>query len=236
MKRITFALAAMLMMLLLFAACSSAPTEVAAAEEEIRQEVVQADTWQEAYATLLRQYAQLPSYFYYNWGGAGWEFFLHDINRDGIPELIILDRFSGRYTGYFVAYTFTDGAVVQLTTEYHGAQFFTRPGNSPGIITVTGHGAYDSTAIMVLDGHKLAIEAKVSVNDADAQLIWRVNNETVTQEEHDRKRDIISADHDDWRLILTHKVNEDNIRDVIAGWSPAVLFLLRQPHLYTARY
>ena|GEM_PF-7085054 len=75
----------------------------AATQEPIEQTV----TWQESYAELLRAYAAERYYGQRleEWE-TGWEFALHDINRDGIPELLLGARQISGHIEYRYVYTF----------------------------------------------------------------------------------------------------------------------------------
>ena len=66
-------------------------------------------TWQTAYEEILRDYASRQDII---WEGRGW--FLHDIDMDGVPELILR---TGRGSTQSIIYTFRDGNAVRLNFE-----------------------------------------------------------------------------------------------------------------------
>jgi len=79
-------------------------------------------TWQEAYAALLWNYtsqcpyaAEFPLAAEERWG---WHFALHDIDRNGIPELFSIMRHSTGHASYSAIYTFVDGKLVPV--EFQG--------------------------------------------------------------------------------------------------------------------
>jgi len=100
---------------------------------------VSADTWQEAFAELLRLYLATPLR---DWEEA-WKFILHDINQDGIPELILVTRHITGHMEYRYAYSFANGVTVQLGFENFltdGAIFAPMDG-SPWIVAFLAAGS-----------------------------------------------------------------------------------------------
>jgi len=75
-------------------------------------------TWQEAYAALLRDYASQCPYAadFPLAADRGWgrHFALHDIDRNGFPELFLMLRHRYGDVTYSAVYTFIDGKVVPL--------------------------------------------------------------------------------------------------------------------------
>lgn len=93
-----------------------------------------ANTWQYKYAEILRNYIDIDL------TGTmedSWNFALHDIDRDGVPELFIIMEYSTLHVGYRYIYTFIDGIVKQLEFNFIGATdggILIPPNNSPFII------------------------------------------------------------------------------------------------------
>jgi len=174
-KKIILAIAALLIAVLLLAACSSSSdyypnadyyisTEYTETGVEIYETVPipQIQTWHEAYAALLRQYyratAHLPA-------EEGWLFAFHDINGNGVPELIIWDSYFGSF--FFTvhaAYTFAEEEVRQLeiTEDFGGhpatISLFSPPGNTPGIIVNGAGEGFWRRMLINMEGYSLVIE------------------------------------------------------------------------------
>ena len=71
------------------------------------------EPWRQAYTALLRDY--LSRGFSAPWEAGGrtsGEFIYYDIDKDGVPELIVADSF--HFTSYLAVYTFRGGRVVQI--------------------------------------------------------------------------------------------------------------------------
>ena len=110
------------------------------------------DSWQEAYAAILRYYAEIvgcdfaasSNCFY----ACGWHFILHDINGNGIAELFVKQINCYIRTSYFSAYTFSYNRAIQLELNltWPSAEIILTPyDNSPWIIAffpVAGGGYY----------------------------------------------------------------------------------------------
>jgi hypothetical protein len=73
-----------------------------------------AATWQEAYAALLWNYASQCPYADYDREDWGRHFVLHDIDRSGIPELLLMERHKYGTVTYYAVYTFIDGELTPL--------------------------------------------------------------------------------------------------------------------------
>ena len=178
--------------------------------------------WQEAYAYRLLRYTQFPSYC-----GRAVEdcdcrhFILHDIDGDGIPELIITNEIF--IHTYFVAYTFADGILKPIG---HGrdlvVEFFALPNDRRGIITSGSWPYQDFLEMVVMAGYRLTWDFR-STSGKDlinGQYFWRINGAEVTEQEHDDRIYNMLGNRDDWQRISRYEVTEDNIRDVIANWQP----------------
>ena len=147
-------------------------------------------TWQEAYAALLRSYAQnvLP---WHAPDESDVHFILYDISGNGTPELIITDR--QFVTSYFVAYTFASGEAVRLDSYYwydYYVDFFAPPSGMLGIGIHSTTERQRPAVILLMDGEKLI--------DIDAP----------------------SMEVYEWRQLSCYVITEDNIHDIIFGWQP----------------
>lgn len=156
-----------------------------------------ATTWQEAYSARLQEYMQRPPLIA---GSIGWHFLLHDIDEDGIPELLVTDSWNTKSVNHLFAYTFVDGELETLNIDYFGWQFFERADGRPGIVTDSGTGVGASMAILVMEGRRLVVEDRLAWDDEDFD---------------DRFNDIFRG----WSglHIPSHVVNEANIHNVILG-------------------
>jgi uncharacterized protein (DUF433 family) len=115
--------------------------------------------WQEAYAAVLYDYAARSNRV---------NFFLHDIDRDGMPEVIVAFEYEDEI--HSAVYTFGDGKAQPLEYAegvhlyvYRIAGFSATPDNAPGIINFLigpmiggipelSFGRYQR---IVIDGHRL---------------------------------------------------------------------------------
>ncbi|MCL2841444.1 MAG: hypothetical protein FWE05_11830, partial [Defluviitaleaceae bacterium] len=111
-RKDTFILALTLVVLFTFTACGSNSNTEAPAEEQGNNdissdiEIIINSSWQEAYTEILRLYATGQ---HLNEWETGWEFTLHDINQDGIPELFLGARQISGHIDYRYVYTFLGG-------------------------------------------------------------------------------------------------------------------------------
>ncbi|MCL2378033.1 MAG: hypothetical protein FWC77_02800 [Defluviitaleaceae bacterium] len=113
----------------------------------------QALTWQEAYAALLREYAELPPVT--EWATRG--FILYDIDKNGTPELIITRKDEDFFDipdsiRTEAIYTFRYGEVLRLQGEFFtNNSAFAPSGNQPGIVVHCGL----RTHLLVIEGNRL---------------------------------------------------------------------------------
>lgn len=131
--------------------------------------------WQEAFAEILRHYhTNVPPPE--DW--LNWHFFLHDVDKDGIPELFIVYLAAGIWST--AIYAFADGAITPIEGSFFAYWGIYPPTSRPGIIIQ----AYGLTDLMVVDDGKLTVELALSQPffDTDEQL-WHINGVEVTQEE-----------------------------------------------------
>ena len=159
--------------MLLTVSCETASAEFVENDAEIPISERQTLPWQEAYATLLREYAEK---------GHSINFILHDFDKNGIPELIVAG-----YTGFDekpssegelidAVYTFRDNEMLSL--EYGESiinvgiyalaircGITSTPDNTPGVITYEigpSAGTFGTSCYynrIVIDGNKLVIDA-----------------------------------------------------------------------------
>jgi len=182
------------------------------------------EAWQYAYAELLREYAMLilghsPCGYFPNEPGGF--FILYDIDTDGVPELIVADRF--HFTSYFAAYTFSDGSIMPLEAEYfydYGTRFFALPDNNAGIGMESNEGVFNSAALLVIDGHRLIPKFRLSRWESweASRTLWSINGDEVTEIEHDEMYDKLFGRWYERDLIFHHEITEANIQDIVFGW------------------
>ena len=172
------------------------------------------EEWQKAYATLLRNYALKPPSHGFDYLSRS--FILHDINQDGIPELIITYAAAGIW-GESI-YTFIDGDVVPL--EFRDSFFayndiIAPRDNQAGIVIA----AYGLVRLMQID--ETGIFAEISLQspflpfDDDK---WFINDREVSEEEHDAMLNIIIDDWPQWSdssRLWPYELTEENIQNVI---------------------
>jgi len=115
------------------------------------------DTWQEAYAELLRSYAELP--LRPDSIEIGWHFALHDINRDGTPELFLLMLYGNGHNSYRSIYTFNDRILLSLEFENFAidGSLFSLSNGGPYIIARTDVGFGASYMRMLISSNKIIV-------------------------------------------------------------------------------
>jgi hypothetical protein len=187
--------------------------------------------WRDEFVTVLRGY---PLRFWdterWYWGGYGGFFLLHDINRDGIPELITIGLH------HQAVYKFTQNGVVSLEVGddisffgpfVAGGGVITYPiGNVPGIITTTSYVFGWFASLMVIEGNRLVIESDIrSVHGFDFETDldftnWWIDNREVSQADFYQKVDSLMGVGRQWtREGIPHYLFTDaNIQSVIFGW------------------
>ena len=184
------------------------------------------EKWQKAYATLLREYATRPvphGYYYFHRS-----FILYDINKDGIPELIIT-RISTGISGESI-YTFTDGEVVPLTFRDDFFAYYTimsRPDNQSGIIIF----AYGYMTLMQIDETSMFAEIHLlSPLFKEDDWRWYINGVEVTEDEHNEMVDFIMVGRNmfSWYThyhyhIWPYAITETNIQSVVLDFHGEIL-------------
>ena len=211
--------------------------------EEVEQPTeIQHFSWQEAYTEILRQYAELPLDFD-SLGelGRGWNFILHDINQDGIPELILVMRYLS-FAGIYSVYTFTNDEVVSLEFDevVGDVGLFAPPNNNPGIVFSQWAGSGAMYSKMGIEGNALSImvrgfhhlneegfekEWELSEQGLDFEYSyeWRVltiNDEPATAEEFEYMFGAWKREY--W--LRDFPIIEYNIRNGVLGWTQDTRF------------
>jgi len=201
-------------------------------EEAEQVAAIHTDSWQEAYAETLRLYATGQNLREWE---TGWEFALHDINQDGIPELFLGARQISGHIDYRYVYTFfggeeTSAAVTRLDFEgfLTDGAIFSPIDNSPWVaafIAVGSGGRYvklemiglglvptvDGMASMSDEGHEMMF----AYDDFDWQNYeWyylTIDDIEVTAYEFES----VFGTHRSRAWLGFHKANEVNIRSII---------------------
>jgi len=181
----------------------------------------QAETWQEAYAKLLRWYMVYAPPI--DDGLIRRSFILHDLDLDGIPELIVTYIAAGIWTQSIN--TFRDSRTVQLEGSFFAYFSVYVPLNDkPGIVIQ----AYGHTCLMVVDEYSLVCSICLDrpFFPADwygATVNWYINGEVVTEEEHDSIfHSLVAYDHEERgrRRLWPYDITEDKIQSIIFNWEP----------------
>jgi len=123
------------------------------------------NTWQEAYASLLRYYAELPIEQFglpvnLEWG---WHFVLHDIDQNGIPELFVLMHNLSGHTNYHAIYAFSNSEAISLEFDnmrWGDLSILAPLDNSPWIILSHAVGSGASLTRLKIDGNIIVSDAQ----------------------------------------------------------------------------
>jgi len=195
-------------------------------------------SWQEAYAALLRDYAKLPLAEM----DAGWSFFLHDINRSGVPELFLVLEYETGHVRYDAVYTFSDGKAVSL--EFEGLTtdggIFAPLDGSPWVVLFGAAGSGGVYLQMVIDGYRLITVADgwFFISEEGHEQMWlaleegqdfdwqnykwydlSIGGNTATVEEFTN----VFGHRDERRWFRAHSITENNINSVIFGcWESTI--------------
>ena len=213
-------------------------TEANTQERIFGQPAPQGTLWQMAYMALLRDYMRSPVDEWH----LGWRFILHDIDLDGIPELIILNN-AGIFSYSFAAYTFRDGEVLPLEIDRRiWLNFYAAPlDGRPGIVTFSNSDGLASYMdyrnafvvgwdLIIIDENRLVKEIAASqvylytVPENSWELYgihWYINLEKVTEAEFFEISDAVLGDWDEVMGRFGNfpaDITEDNIREAIFGW------------------
>ena len=186
-------------------------------ERQITNPIIIPDAapWQEAYTEILwNYYANVPPMEYYVLR----YFFLHDIDGDGIPELFIVYIQAGIWSQ--AIYTFTDGRIIQIEGNFFAYYGIYPPINRSGLIIQ----AYGSTDLMILEDGGLVVELALRQPTLwDHEERWYINDIEVSRDEftemYNSIKPLWDGDSGNGVNIRPDRINEDNIRDVISGWT-----------------
>ena len=187
-------------------------------------------TWQEAYKALLQVYkgSSLDEM------EGEWAFILHDINRNGVPELFLLKNYE---TGHFrisAVYTFTEGRVVSL--EYSGwmtdGGIFAPLNNNSWIVMFYAAGSGGLYRQMKIDQNRLILifEGSFHLSDAGNQKMWeepesfdienyewyvlQINGKTATAAEFES----VFGNRNERKRLESYSITEANIQKIISTW------------------
>ncbi|MCL2387457.1 MAG: hypothetical protein FWC89_07920 [Defluviitaleaceae bacterium] len=194
--------------------------------ETEQPEEYQKEDWRSVFAALLREYAtrELGDEYDNRLGGS---FFMHDINRSGIPVLIIANSF--HFTNYIAAYTFVDGNLVQLSVEFfddYSPIILAPTENRQGLVTIFGEAWISGATFLVIDEDRLKVENRLlsfaGWGTDDGEHKWQINGVEVTEEEYQNAFAEIFGFEEQYRFeqerIYTNIINESNIQKMIYGW------------------
>jgi len=203
------------------------PTEVISMPESTPEPTPQVLTWQDAYAALLMEYAELPPMGEHFTRG----FILYDIDKDGIPELIITRARQGflDYPDYLsteAIYTFRSNNVIRLRgwfSTYNSA--FAPADNQPGIVVQSWH---EGTRLLVIDGDSLAPKHNIFprrgyLGEASSWYSWQPGGFIViTEEEYIELRDSFVPPWEEGELseraaVWPADITETNIYNLVFG-------------------
>jgi hypothetical protein len=235
----------MIVFIVFFTACGKQNTEPpeAIGEVYVTDEVyVELPDWQIAYAEMLADYAAVFIFTEEELYSGG-SFILYDIDRCGIPELIVMDKI--RFSTYFAAYSFTDGELIKFDSvqfDYDSSRIIAPLNNRPGIITVFADWGTESdgdnyrrigitgATFYVVEGNNLIEENAVWRwwytywnGDDIAEETWHVNDVEVTEEEYNRAFfEIFGFEndnaHEQDRITPFYGITEENIRSALSSW------------------
>ena len=218
-RRYASCLSMLVVALLAFTACDDVYgvtyAQLAGAEDEVyAYPYNEALSWQEAYHEKLLYYAQLPTGIE-DTPNAQWRFILHDINQDGIPELILAVYYNG-LVGYRNAYSYVDGEVIRLKSALdapHAIGMLVPPNGAPGIIRVQAGGFaywYDK---LTISSTTLSVAANGDVFEMEEGGHFRINAFPVTEEEFVYV--FGCRNYKQW--LVMHEITIDGVLDAILG-------------------
>ena len=198
----------------------------------VKPSVQAAESWQASYTEILTDLmlGPLPSPWYEQsqYSPMYWAFFLHDIDGDGTPELII--TIGTHYRSLASSYTFRNSSAIPLTLPagVFGDGFSLPLDNSPGIVAFGGDaiGSFRS-ARLVVEQNGLVADVTLSLeigfcSDTDTEThSYFLNEIEVSDAEFYIVFDSIVGAWDERTAIPQHEITEANIQSVISGWRPA---------------
>jgi predicted small lipoprotein YifL len=199
------------------AGCGNAYTPINYSETPPIETTADAAAWQqEAFAEILLYYyanVPLPD----EW--LDWHFFLHDTDKDGIPELFIVYLAAGIWSESI--YTFTDGVLMPICGSFFAYWGIWPPINRYGIV-INAYGRYD---LMVTHNGELVTElAFMQPFFPTDEQRWHINGAEVP---HDEFTEMFRSIMPVWvwdgsyigerTNIFPHIISEANIQDIIFG-------------------
>jgi hypothetical protein len=171
-------------------------------------------TWQEAYAALLWDYASqchyAVNYPWLDYRSYGYNFALHDINNNGIPELFLIIRHSSGHVSHPAVYAFFDDKLTPLDFRSIAAEgtFFAPLDDRAFIVEMNAVGHLGLYRRLELDGLTLIETASgyTEPSDAAREIQLRMVYEEI--EIHDRNSYVwfnfyITTDGWDNRQLVT---------------------------------
>ncbi|MCL2377392.1 MAG: hypothetical protein FWC76_08385, partial [Defluviitaleaceae bacterium] len=201
-------------------------------------------SWQETYAALLLEYSEKPSPTYWLYDARRY-FILYDIDKDGIPELMIFYLAAGFNPE--AIYTYRDGEVIPIEGGFflYYAMAYANPKGAPGIIlanTLRHPSIPDAVSytLMAIDGNKLVRETVLTQawedwyqwwdeQEVPREAGWYINDRKVTQAEFYVVYDSIFRGWDGNNNLFPAFVSEENIKEMVFGWTEPSLAAIALP-------
>jgi len=216
----------------------------AGTEEPEPQPTPQPLSWQIAYAALLLEYQDKPSPV--EWLDSVYRLFLlYDIDKDGIPELLIFYMATG-FNSESV-YTYRDGEVVPIEGGFfiYYARAYANPNGAPGIVLANTlrHPAVPDAVyyeLVVIDADRLVTETILTqawedwYQWWDGQEIpresgWFINDRQVTEAEFEAAYHNIFHGWDENHSLWPHMITDENIKEIVFGWQGPPLVTIGAP-------
>ena len=136
-------------------------------ENSIANESEPTQAWQEAFAELLLDYEEqiIGEYAELMWEMENFDFpfsglfTLHDMNGDGMPELIVWQAGQGGFFSVYSAYTYSNNKIVPLEIigdfGGRGPSIFSPSSNMQGIITATIESGFTRYTLIEMEDYSL---------------------------------------------------------------------------------
>lgn len=132
--------------------------------------------WRTAYAELLQHYMERPITNEDN--PYVWHFTLHDINRNGIPELFTYVQYASGHVNVRAIYTFIHGEVLALDSAYvsgvSDGWLFSPADNSPYLIVFNAAGSGGRLERVFIEGERISTYASgfFFLNDTGHEIFY----------------------------------------------------------------